>query len=84
MNDPKQINPFNMDKEVWKQLKIQAIIENKRTGKLVEEAIKFYLENKAKDMATKINWKIWSFLSQIFYFFLYLIYMGTAIRMKKQ
>jgi hypothetical protein len=55
MNDPKQINPFNMDKEVWKQLKIQAIIENKRTGKLVEEAIRFYLDNKAKDMATQIN-----------------------------
>ena len=73
MNDPKQINPFNMDKEVWKQLKIQAIIENKRTGKLVEEAIRFYLDNKAKDMATQINWKIWSFLSKILTFFYILL-----------
>ena len=54
MQSPKQINPFNVNKELWKQVKIQAIIENKRKGKLVEEAIRFYLDTKAKN-TSKIN-----------------------------
>jgi hypothetical protein len=31
------------------------------------------LDNKAKDMATQINWKIWSFLSKILTFFYILL-----------
>jgi len=44
MKDLRQSTPFNLDMDIWKGLKIQAIIENKKMGKLLEEMIISYLD----------------------------------------
>jgi len=44
MKELKQVTPFGIDKELWKRMKIQAVVENKMLGKLLEDIIRLYLD----------------------------------------
>jgi hypothetical protein len=35
--------------EIWNELKVQAIRENRKTGEVLDDAIRLYLENKKSD-----------------------------------
>lgn len=54
MQERRMTNLVNMDKVLWKKLKIQALKEDRKVCELLEEAIKFYLDNKAKDTTSKV------------------------------
>jgi hypothetical protein len=36
--------------EIWNELKVQAIRENRKTGEVLDDAIRLYLENKKSDI----------------------------------
>lgn len=55
MQERRMTNLVNMDRVLWKKLKIQALKEDRKVCELLEEAIRFYLDNKAKHMANKVN-----------------------------
>jgi hypothetical protein len=50
--DHRQAKPIGSEVsiKIWNALRVQALLENRKTGEVLDDAIKLYLENKKSDI----------------------------------